>query len=280
LTDSKWARQIIALQQPDGSWGCFHTLSRPTRQRPITTEQALRRLRMLGFTQQDAPIGKALGYMRDCLAGRRQPPDGREKALNWDAFEAHMLATWIRIFVPDDPQALPVARLWADMVTRSFAGGAFSQENYAAEYRKRIPVLHKGERMIALSQFYMVNLLQGVLDTEIERRFADHILHAAGGMYYVYNTKIADLPTPFASRMTSAYLAALEQLAGYVCAPEKLGFAADWLLAHKTGGQWDLGAQAKDGIYFPLSDSWRKEEDRVRDCTLRIETLLQRLGRG
>jgi len=280
LTDNKWAQQIIALQQPNGSWGHFHTLSRPTKERPITTEQALRRLRALGFAKDDPPIAKALDYLRDCLAGKRQPPDRREKALNWDAFETHMLATWIRIFVPDDPSALPAARLWADIVTRSFAGGALSQERYAAEYRKRIPVLHRGERLISLAQFYMVNLLQGMLDTETERRFVEHILQHEQGIYYVHDKRIAELPPVFASKQTVDYLAALEQLSGYACAGEKLGFAADWLLAHKSGGQWDLGAQAKDGIYFPISDSWRKAEDRVRDCTVRIEGLLRRLGRG
>ena len=24
--DGKWANRIIAMQHPDGSWGCFHTL--------------------------------------------------------------------------------------------------------------------------------------------------------------------------------------------------------------------------------------------------------------
>jgi len=42
-------------------------------------------------------------------------------------------------------------------------------------------------------------------------------------------------------------------------------------------GLWDMGAAVKDGIHFPLSDSWHKPEDRKRDCTVRIERLLERL---
>ena len=280
MTDSKWAREIIGLQQPDGSWGCFHTLSKPTKARPMTTEQALRRLRALGLTKDDAPIGRALDYMRDCLAGKRRPPDGREKVLNWDAFEAHMLAAWIRLFVPEDPLALPVARMWADMVTRAFESGAVDEAAYAQAYRARIPALHQGERMIALSQFYMVNLLQGMLDAQTERRFVDYVLHCEQGIYYIYDARVADLPPVFASKQTNAYLTALEQLAGYACAGEKLGFAADWLLAYRDGDGWDLSASVKDNIYFPVSDSWRKAEDRRRDCTVRIEKLLARLRRG
>jgi len=41
--DTKWAKQIIAMQEEDGKWGSFHTLS-VSSGRPITTEQALRRL--------------------------------------------------------------------------------------------------------------------------------------------------------------------------------------------------------------------------------------------
>jgi|GEM_PF-5779184 len=37
------------------------------------------------------PIDRALRYMRDVLLGKG-PSDGREKVLNWDAFEAHMMA--------------------------------------------------------------------------------------------------------------------------------------------------------------------------------------------
>lgn len=63
-------------------------------------------------------------------------------------------------------------------------------------------------------------------------------------------------PDIFASKQTSHYLAALELLSLYPSAPEKLLFAAEWILRNrKADGKWDMGTQAKDGIYFPLSDS-------------------------
>lgn len=275
----KWAAEIAGLQHPDGSWGHFHTLSRPGAGEPLSTEQALRRLRALGLTKNDPPIEKALSYMRGVLRGEHRPPDRRERVINWDAFEAHMMAAWIRIFTPDEPLALPVARMWAEIAVPAFMGGAFDRERYAAEYRSRIPVLHSGERLIDLSQFYMVNLLKGLLDAETERRFVDYIIQNTSGIYYVYDARIADPPAVFASRRTSDYLAALEQLAGYAYAGEALQFAVNWLLrCRDENGEWDLGASAKDGVYFPLSDSWRKPEDRRRDCTVRVERLLRALG--
>jgi len=277
--DNRWVRQIVDLQHADGSWGYFHSLGQFTKTRPITTEQALRRLYILGLTKADEPIDRALGYMNDCLLGRRQPPDRREKVLNWDAFQAHMLAAWIRLFVPNDPIALAVARMWAEITALSFQNENFDEAIYAAEYRKRIPILHTGERMIRLPQFYMVNLLKGLLDETTEAWFIGHIISNADGIYYVYASKIAEPPGAFASRKTSFYLAALEQITGYSCASGKLGFAKEWLVRHRDeNGEWDLGAPAKDGVYFPLSDSWRKPEDRKRDCTIRVEKLLKALG--
>jgi len=277
--NNKWINQITALQHDDGSWGYFHSLSHPTKAQPITTEQALRRLSIFGLTKDDEPIDRALRYMRECLSGKRRPPDRREKVLNWNAFEAHILAAWLRIFAPDDPQALPVAEMCAGIITQSFESGIFDEAVYAAEYRKLIPLLNYGERLIMPPQFYMINLLKGLLDEDTESRFVDYIINNAGGIYYVYNSRIAGIPAVFASRQTSFYLAALEQFAGYSCAGKKLRFAVEWLLFHRDrNGEWDLGASAKDGVYFPLSDSWRNADARRRDCTARIEKLVEAIS--
>jgi len=276
---SKWVRQILDLQHDDGSWGCFHTLSQPTKKQPMTTEQALRRLRILGLTKEDEPVQRALLYIRRCLAGELQPPDRREKVFNWNAFEKHMLATWLRLFEPNDPQALRIARFWAELVTYAFQDGKLNMERYEEAYRKRIPKLHTGERLISISQFYMVNLLQGMLDARTEDAFVRHIIDNKEGIYYIYGSRIAEVPAEFASKAANSYLTALEQLAGFSCAGEKLKFAVDWIYRHRDdNGGWDMGPSVKDGINFPLSNSWRKPEDRKRDCTVRVEKLLKQLN--
>ncbi len=69
--DGKWAKIIISQQDEEGKWGCFHSLSQPT-SNPITTEQALKRLERLGYTIEDECIQKAVSYMNDCLAGKKE----------------------------------------------------------------------------------------------------------------------------------------------------------------------------------------------------------------
>jgi hypothetical protein len=97
-------------------------------------------------------------------------------------------------------------------------------------------------------------------------------------MYYVYEKQLNTPPAEFSSKQTSYWLGALEVVADYPLAPKKLGFVVDYLIQNQlASGVWDLGQQAKDGIYFPLSDSWRKTEDRQRDCTVRIQKLLDKL---
>ena len=88
--DGKWAKAILALQEEDGKWGYFHSLSRFYAS-PITTEQALRRLKRLGFTEEDACIQKALSYMNDCLTGKKQIPDRAEKVHDWSIFTSLIL---------------------------------------------------------------------------------------------------------------------------------------------------------------------------------------------
>lgn len=53
-----------------------------------------------------------------------------------------------------------------------------------------------------------------------------------------------------------------------------LSFAYDWLKTNQqVDGTWDMGAAAKDGVYFPLSDRWDKTT-RITGSTHRIGKLI------
>ena len=107
----------------------------------------------------------------------------------------------------------------------------------------------------------------------------DYILSYPSGIYYLGCSRaILNFPPVFSSLETSRYLAMLELLSQYDAAHEKLASAVDWLNSNKDeNGQWDLGPKVNDRVYFPLSDSWRKTEDRIADCTNRITVLLNNL---
>ena len=67
-----WARQILDSRNEEGMWGTFHTLSRPVSNKAITSEQAIGRLRILGFTKEDEPIQAVLERMCLYVSGRKK----------------------------------------------------------------------------------------------------------------------------------------------------------------------------------------------------------------
>ena len=271
----KWAKQIISLQDEDGKWGCFHTLSQ-FYGAPMTTEQALRRLERLGYTIEDECIKKAVCYMDDCLAGRKTVPDRREKAHDWDIFTDLILATWIRRFTYDNTNANKVAGQWAEIISQGFADGTYDNKEYVRTYREVLKP--KGGKPIDFANFYPVSIVRGQLDEKTESAFVEYLINREHGIYYIYSEKIAVLPEHFESSKASLYLGAVELLAEYKCAGDKLGFAVDWLNYNRNeNGKWDMGKAVNDKVYFPLSDDWRKKEAREADCTERIGKLLLKL---
>jgi len=277
---SKWALEIIQLQRDDGSWGYFHTLSNPSKRYPITTEQALRRLEVLGYTIDDKPIWKAVSYMHDCLVGKNAIPDRREKLHDWDIFTALMLATWIRRFTKNDGAADDVAAKWAEIISRSFDQGSYHQDAYVEAYKDVFGVAPRGGRLVDLATFYQVSLVSDLLEEKVASALIDYLLHHPAGIYYVYDEELSMLPQAFRTRQASRYLATMELLAEYrnPSCRRKLLFVVDWLKQNQEPeGYWDMGTEAKDGVRFPLSDSWRTRESRVKDCTYRIAKFVKKV---
>lgn len=278
--NGKWATEIISLQNTDGTWGnMFHSLCPPNRRYPLTTEQALRRLKILGFTIKDAPIRKTVDCMTSCLRGERQIDDYSEKSHDWQLFTKLMLSTWVRIFEPDNETALCFAKQWVNVISKTFENGNYNSDIYTEAYVSEFNSKPKGSRERDFADFYHLNLLKDILSPDIESSMLDYIIPKTNSIYYIYDKPIAELPTVFKYKETSRYLEAIEILSGYKSSKEKLRFTVNWLKNNKDeNGQWDLGVQAKDNLHFPLSDSWRKPSDRINDCTYRIEKIIANIS--
>lgn len=276
--DGKWAKQIISLQEDDGKWGCFHSLSQFYNS-PITTEQALRRLERLGYTIEDACIQKTVCYMDDCLRGKKSIPDRREKVHDWDVFTSLILAAWIRRFTSGNPVANRIAEQWSDIISSAFVSGEYNHERYVSAYHTIMKIKPDGGRLIDFVSFYPISLVRDCLDKKTEIAVMDYIIHKDSGIYYVYDHEIAALPQFFASKNASRYLAAVELLSKYKHAKAKLNFVIDWLNNNRNeNGRWDMGGSVNDKVYFPLSDHWRNGKIRESDCTERITCLISELS--
>ena len=125
----KWAKEILDSRNEEGMWGNFHTLAQPVRNKAITTEQAIRRLRILGFTKEDEAVQAVLERMCLCVSGEKKIDDYYEKKHDWPLFEKLMLSAWIRLFEPENEIALNVARQWAYIAERAFRSGRYDRED-------------------------------------------------------------------------------------------------------------------------------------------------------
>lgn len=271
----KWAMQILDHRDAAGMWGNFHTMSRPVSGKAITTEQALRRLHRLGYSAEDPSIQSVLKRMVLCINGIQEIDRYSEKKHDWPFFEKLMLSAWIRIFDPSNPDALAIAAQWAQIAEAAFAGGKYDRDAEIQAFMRWQGRKPKSGFETGFGMFYHAALLPGMLSEKTEQLFLDYYLTRPDGMYYIYDKPLNTPPECFASRTASCYLAALEVLAQYNCAKEKLGFAKAWLYANQDeNSQWDFGPKANDGVYFPLSDTWRSVQNRKLDCTRRVTAFL------
>ena len=273
--------EIFAMQKENGMWGNFHTLSVPDKKHSLSSEQALRRLWVLGFGIDDSSIAKAVDFMSDCLEGKETMQDRREKTIDWDVFTELMLSTWIRKFTRNNLNANKIAEKWAYITGASFKSGQYQREDAIKAYEVIYPEKPTGKKIAEfIYSFYHVSLLPGLMDKHLEDLYFDYLLQKCGGIYYIgYNESLAELPKSFQSRQSSKYISCIELLVKYERQKHKLKFVAQWLKDNEmSDGCWDMGSAAKDGVYFPISANWKNKGNRIADCTYRISRLLSELS--
>lgn len=212
----KWIQQIVGLQHTDGSWGHFHTLSQPTREQPMTTEQALRRLRILGLTKDDEPICRTICYMEDHLA-KPYPTVFHEKKHDSKTYGDLMLAAWLRLFDAENEAALVVAKKWANIIESAFEGDTYSHKDYVSAYESEIGIKlnPKASCLANFVVFYQLALLPGLLKPKTECKMLDYMIAHESGVIYIYDKSLQTPSATFASKQTSRYLSALELLPLY-----------------------------------------------------------------
>jgi len=275
VLETDWVKNIIKLQYEDGSWGQFHSMS----QSNMTTEQALRRLLILGLDIDDEPIKKALDYMDRYLNRTIDLRDRKEKKHDWDLLTRLFVATWVRIIDPQHPIALEIAKDWAKVVTYAFKDGAYNLKDYKEAYDE-VHRPQKQKQMWGIENYYVVSIITGLLLPTIESNFLDHIIQADNGIYYIYDKPISVLPDSFCTKSFSKYLNACELISRYSSASEKLKHVEQFLISNVSDdGLFDMGQNIKDQIHFPLSNSWRIPINRKIDCTVRILKILSNLSK-
>ncbi|GKX28802.1 hypothetical protein SH1V18_12820 [Vallitalea longa] len=270
---NKWVDTIIKQQLVDGSWGTFHSMSQNGKS-TMTTEQALRRLIILGLDHTDEPMKRIVEYMEKHLLGEIELKDRVEKKHNWTLFTHLIAATWVRIIDPNNLLALEIANDWANIIISAFSSDIYNPSAYKEAYYD-IHKVSEGKHMLGFTNFYVVAILSDLLPKQVEMKFIDYIMNNKSGIYYIYDGSLNILPDKFDSLQASRYINAYSLLCRYAFSRDKLKTFKRWLLSNiQEDGFWDMGQASKDNIQFPLSNSWRKLINRKIDCTIRIMRLL------
>ena len=272
----KWVNDIKQLQLEDGSWGQFHSMSQFS-QVSITTEQALRRLIILGLDKHDEVIQKALAYMEKYLLGELDLRDRKEKKHDWGMLTRLFVATWILKIDSSNDLAKEIANDWGKVITHAFSGDEYNHNAYIDAYYE----VHKSPKekyLWKFENFYLVSILSGMLSSHVESKFLDYIIKAKNGIYYIHDRCLEIPPSNFCSKAASRYIYAHEILRNYACAKSKLQYFGEWVTNNiSQDGFWDMGQLVKDNMQFPLSNSWREPFNRKVDCTVRILRVLSKI---
>lgn len=275
IMETKWVKDIAALQWEDGSWGQFHSMSTSSK-KWITTEGALRRLLILGLDKDDDMMQRALAYMKRYLNREIDLRDRKEKKHDWDLLTRLFVAAWVLQIEPSNNEAKAIAADWAKVITCAFSKDTYDHEAYMEAYFE-IHKPQKGKYLWGFQNYYLVSLLPGFLDPNVESKYLDYLISAEKGIYYIYDGSLRKAPVDFCSKEASRFINAYELLSRYPSAGIQVQGFINWVQQHiSNDGFWDMGHRVQDKINFPLSDSWRKPLDRKIDCTVRLLRVLSR----
>jgi len=262
--------ELGRLQHPDGGFGRFHSMSSDNY---LTTEKALRRFWFLNLDNNHPIVSKCLDYVKKCLYKELITTDRREKVINWDAFEELMFSSWLTLFKVEDEKVISTKLKWKTVIENSIIDNKLDYLEYKKQYRLMFG--KQGQREISPSSFYMVTLLTDILSPIAKQAYFNFIMEK--GIYYIYDKNLYELPKIFDSKYTISYLIAIKLIAPYA-GKNDLEYVKIWLDNNRTPkGDWEMPSIKPDGIVFPISENWRKRENKKRDINLFINDVISYL---
>jgi hypothetical protein len=268
LLGHRWIMELAREQQPDGSWGRFHSMDSKLKARFPTSEHAIRRALALGLDRESPILAKAVRFMEKALAGQAVWSDRIEKSDWWPVGVEAISAGTLAQVDPANPVLRKAWEYWAEVAERSLATGQYDQE---AEVRAHQELLKL--KLVYLRSRYVLTLLgarSSDLPARLERRLVDWIWNDPQGIGYLG----ADMKHPETVHINN-WLESLEILSCFGCTQGSADGAMEWLWQQRNeDGLWDFGPRTGKTHYFPLSDDWRGDGRQI-DHSTRVLALLR-----
>ncbi|HRW05891.1 MAG TPA: hypothetical protein P5121_12385 [Caldilineaceae bacterium] len=277
LQTSATIQAVRAAQWADGSWGAFHSKATKRKQPIPTTEIGVERALALGLDASHGVLEQAAAYIVDVMEGRRSFPDHQERNDRWQTGMRLFLAATLARMQPANPLLATDRALWHTIAQRTFQSGTYRAEDEIAAHRELTGATVK-ESYLVLNGRYQLTLLgsqPGLLSTKLENALLQWLWARPAGIGYL-GIPLSE-PPPDQPGEVDRWLASLELLArsfpGWVQVAQP---AIDWLWAQQNAARlWDFGPRPASIANLPLSDSWRRKDQRVFDWSTRVLTLLR-----
>ncbi|NIV29306.1 MAG: hypothetical protein GWN58_07305 [Anaerolineae bacterium] len=280
---SRCVQELEGEQREDGGWGPFHSRSTRLKQRIPSTEVGVERALALGLDRSHPVLQKAVAYIIDIMESRREFPDRHERNDRWEIGMRLFLASTLSLIEPEHEILNEDRELWVEITRRTFRSGEYSEEDEVAAHAELTGATVKDSYLV-LNNRYSLSVLgsaRGLLSPELEGALLDWLWNREDGIGYLCIPLSGEPPCEKAGHF-DRWLTSLEMLGrlfpGWVdCAWE----AVEWIWEQRDAeGTWDFGPRPSSGSYLPLSDSWRRRQDRRFDWTARVLVLLRRFCDG
>lgn len=272
MLQSGWVKELEKEQKIDGSWGRFHSQDTKIKARFKTTEGAIKRGLALGLDAEDDIFKRVIKYMNDVLEGKRNWSDWDEKNERWPLIVRLVTAGTLAMVDPKNIAIDSEWEFWFKVVQHSFASGVYSFNGETQAYRKLCKI-----SSVPIS-FLITKYVLNILSARIEKLPKD--LDEKIVRWIWQKDEIRYIGTSLnkpKDRHLNHWFYALETLSRFKSWKEYTEKAINWILLQRNlNGLWNFGSSVAKSEYFPLSESWRKKENREIDYSIRILVLLRR----
>jgi len=278
INQSKWYRQLVDEQWEDGSWGRFHSMDSriANKQKFISTEAALRRLRELGLSKDDPVVAKCIRLMERYIREEEAWPDYVEKHKdNGRGFifcRPFLTAANLNLFDPENPVIKSLRDVVAETTKTAFVDGCFNEVYWKQKVSEYLvpSIAHPG---IAYSPMLLQNV--GCMEDTLQRHYLSYIWEKQNGIYYISNFAVSKKHSLEDKKFTT-WLSSLELLSGFSLFPE---FMKNDIFQHLMNEVnriiiGDVTLPPAHPITGHYSDNWRDKNKRKTDMVLRITRIL------
>jgi hypothetical protein len=277
---SKQAIALAEAQFPDGTWGRFHSQDSKVKSPFRTTEFAIRRGLSLGLTKKDLVLAKAVIFMEKFLNGKANWTDCAEKHEGWVPNTRFITAGTLSEVDPFHPLLDPIRVIWEKILFRTFHDGDFDPLAEREAQGEINGIVTKG-KYLHLGMMYPLLILSSghnSLAEDLELSLLRWLWDRENGIYYITPARISDFPSLDSSRFSS-WLDSLLLLSRFHRSGRIIASAFAWIWEQRDAkGFWDFHPPVSGSPFFPLSENWRRSENRVIDCSVKVLLLLKKMA--